>query len=151
MPRTTASNRSLSVAASFLNGSSRQRRAQLSQALRSDAACSMLLCAVARAYTARSAIFSRHARALLSEACGHYTYISSLNVYPDMTRPGLTEEDELDELDDMVARFVRNIRALANTTIERLIKAVTTSLYGAIKGVAAGAGVPIPALGLADD
>ena len=60
-------------------------------------------------------------------------------------------EDELDELDDMVARFVRNIRALANTTIERLIKAVTTSLYGAIKGVAAGAGVPIPALGLADD
>ena len=50
---------------SFLNGSSRQRRAQLSQALRSDAACSMLLCAVARAYTARSAIFSRHARALL--------------------------------------------------------------------------------------
>ncbi len=51
MPRTTASNRSLSVAASFLNGSSRQRRAQLSQALRSDAACSMLLCAVARAYT----------------------------------------------------------------------------------------------------
>jgi hypothetical protein len=42
-----ASNRSLSVAASFLNGSSRQRRAQLSQALRSDAACSMLLCAVA--------------------------------------------------------------------------------------------------------
>ena len=70
MPRTTASNRSLSVAASFLNGSSRQRRAQLSQALRSDAACSMLLCAVARAYTARSAIFSRHARALLSvERC----------------------------------------------------------------------------------
>ena len=48
----------------------RQRRAQLSQALRSDAACSMLLCAVARAYTARSAIFSRHARALLSvERC----------------------------------------------------------------------------------
>jgi uncharacterized protein YfbU (UPF0304 family) len=60
-------------------------------------------------------------------------------------------EQELDELDDMVARFVRNIRALANTTIERLIKAVTTTLYGAIKGVAAGAGVPLPALDLAND
>ena len=60
-------------------------------------------------------------------------------------------EQELDELDDMVARFIRNIKALANTTIERLIKAVTTTLYDAIKGVAAGAGVPLPALNLADD
>ena len=38
MPRTTAPKRSLMVAANFLNGSSRQRRAQLSQARRSVAA-----------------------------------------------------------------------------------------------------------------
>jgi len=45
MPRTTASWRWPSVAASFLNGSNRQRLVQLSQALRSSAACSGLLCA----------------------------------------------------------------------------------------------------------
>lgn len=60
-------------------------------------------------------------------------------------------EQEIDELDLMVERFVRNIKALANTTIERLIRAVTGTLYAAIKGVAAGAGVPLPALDLPDD
>jgi hypothetical protein len=49
MPRTTASKRSLIVAASFLNGSSRHRLAQLVQAVRSLAACSALLCWRARA------------------------------------------------------------------------------------------------------
>ena len=57
-------------------------------------------------------------------------------------------ETELDELDMMVERYVRNIRALANTTIERLISAVTGVLYGAIKAAAATAGVPIPELNL---
>src|ERR1019366_1202764 len=42
MPRTPAPKRSLMVVASFLNGSSRQRRAQLSQSRRSLAACSAL-------------------------------------------------------------------------------------------------------------
>lgn len=60
-------------------------------------------------------------------------------------------ESELDELDGMVARFVRNIKGLKNTTIERLINAATTSLYGAIKTVAAGAGVTLPALDLPDN
>ena len=60
-------------------------------------------------------------------------------------------EDELDELDMMVERWIRNLKALANTTIERLIKAVTTTLYGAITTVAAAAGVPLPALNLAED
>ena len=61
------------------------------------------------------------------------------------------EEDELDELDMMVERWIRNLKTLANTTIERLIKAVTTALYGAITTVAAAAGVPLPALNLAED
>lgn len=49
MPRTTTSNRSLMMVASFLNGLSLQRRAQLSQPRRSALACSRLLCARAAA------------------------------------------------------------------------------------------------------
>ncbi len=60
-------------------------------------------------------------------------------------------EEEIDELDMMVERFVRNLKAIANTTIERLIKAVTSTLYDALRVAAAGAGVPLPALGLGDD
>lgn len=55
-------------------------------------------------------------------------------------------EEELDELDSMIDRFVRNIKALARVTVEKLILAVTTTLYGAIKTVASGAGVPLPSL-----
>jgi hypothetical protein len=69
MPRTTASNRSLMVVASFLNGSSRQRRAQLSQARRSTLACSALLCPRAwRLKMALQAVYAA-ARALLSAEC----------------------------------------------------------------------------------
>jgi hypothetical protein len=57
-------------------------------------------------------------------------------------------EMELDEVDFMIERFVRNLGALANTTIERVINALTGAIYGAIKLVAAGAGVPLPALNL---
>ncbi|MGO1118142.1 hypothetical protein ACTL6U_05535 [Rhodovibrionaceae bacterium A322] len=60
-------------------------------------------------------------------------------------------EDELDELDFMIERFVRNMKALALTTIERLIKVVTGSLYGIVKGAATAAGVPLPALDLASE
>ena len=60
-------------------------------------------------------------------------------------------QEELDELDMMVERFVRNLRALANTTVERLIRAVTSSLYGAITAAARTAGIPLPALDLGED
>jgi phosphoserine phosphatase len=53
-------------------------------------------------------------------------------------------KEELKELDLMVGRHVRNLQALANTTIERLIKAVTSTLYGAISVAAGAAGVPLP-------
>ena len=57
-------------------------------------------------------------------------------------------EMELDEVDFMIERFVRNLGALANTKIERFINALTGAICGAIKLVAAGAGVPLPALNL---
>lgn len=60
-------------------------------------------------------------------------------------------QEELDELDMMVERFIRNLKALANTTVERLIKAVTSTLYGAIRIAATGAGVPLPAIDLGED
>lgn len=53
-------------------------------------------------------------------------------------------KDELEELNMMVERYVRNLQALANTTIERLIKAVTSTLYGAISIAAGAAGVSLP-------
>jgi 2'-hydroxyisoflavone reductase len=36
---------------------------------------------------------------LLAGACSHYTFVSSINVYPDMCAPGLTEEAPLAELE----------------------------------------------------
>ena len=59
--------------------------------------------------------------------------------------------EELEEIDRMVDRFVRNLRALAHVTIERLIRAVTGTLYNAIRGVSLAAGVPLPAIELPDD
>ena len=60
-------------------------------------------------------------------------------------------QEELDELDMMIERFVRNLRALANTAIERLVRAITSILYGAISTAARGTGVPLPALELGED
>ena len=60
-------------------------------------------------------------------------------------------EYELDELDGMIERFIRNLRALANVTIERLIKAVTSTVYGAIQAAARAYGVPLPAIDLAEN
>ena len=69
MPRTTAWTRSVIVLANVLNGSSRLRLAQLNQAFKSVRAKCASLLAAARAYTSRSAIFSRHARALFKLDC----------------------------------------------------------------------------------
>jgi hypothetical protein len=57
-------------------------------------------------------------------------------------------EMELDELDGMVERFIRNMKALVNTTIERLVHAVTSTLYAAIALAATAAGVPLPAMNM---
>lgn len=59
-------------------------------------------------------------------------------------------EAELEEIDLMVDRFVRNLRALAHVTIERLVMAVTGALYGAIRAAATAGGVPLPAIDLPD-
>lgn len=59
-------------------------------------------------------------------------------------------QEELDELNLMIERFVRNLKALTNTTVERLIAGVTNVLYGAIRMAATGAGVPLPALDLGE-
>jgi 2'-hydroxyisoflavone reductase len=40
----------------------------------------------------------RASNAVLRDAAGHYTFISSINVYADRTRPGLAEEDALGTL-----------------------------------------------------
>lgn len=55
-------------------------------------------------------------------------------------------KEEKKELDDMVARYVRNLEASANVTVERLIKTVTSTLYGAIRTAAGAAGVALPSL-----
>jgi len=39
---------------------------------------------------------------LLAGACAHYTFVSSINVYPDMCAPGLTEDAPLAELEGEV-------------------------------------------------
>jgi hypothetical protein len=57
-------------------------------------------------------------------------------------------EEHLERLDDMIERFIRNLRALAAVTIEKLISAVTGTVYGAIGGAARAAGVPLPPIGL---
>jgi hypothetical protein len=60
-------------------------------------------------------------------------------------------EAELEEIDRMTDRFVRNLRALARVTIERLVKAVTGHLYGAVRAAALAAGAPLPAIELPED
>ncbi len=42
---------------------------------------------------------------------------------------------EMDELERMVVRFVRNIQALATTTIERLLRGIGDMLMGALRQV----------------
>lgn len=53
---------------------------------------------------------------------------------------------EMAELDRMVARFVRNIRALAVTTAERLLRAVGSVLIAALDRALAPAGRTLAAL-----
>jgi 2'-hydroxyisoflavone reductase len=48
----------------------------------------------------------RASNAVLRDAAGHYTFISSINVYADRTRPGLTEEDALGSLPDAAPETV---------------------------------------------
>src|SRR5450759_4341874 len=87
IPRTTPSMRCFKVAASFLNGSSRQRVAQLSQLDNSALACASLLCLAALAYTVRRAIFKRQARALFKvECCNQCIALSCFLLQPSGLR-----------------------------------------------------------------
>ena len=63
----------------------------------------------------------------------------------------LTEEElraEVEELDRMAERFVRNIRALAHTAIERVFEAVAETLRGAVGAAALNGGAIPPELEL---
>ena len=48
----------------------------------------------------------RASNAVLRDAAGHYTFISSINVYADRTRPGLTEDDPLAPLPEAAPETV---------------------------------------------
>lgn len=63
----------------------------------------------------------------------------------------LTEDElraEVEELDRMAERFVRNIRALAHTAVERVFAAVAEALRGAIGASALARGAIPPELTL---
>lgn len=63
----------------------------------------------------------------------------------------LTDEDlaaEVEELDRMAERFVRNLRALAHTAVERVFLAVAQTLRGALGAPALAQGVAPPELRL---
>jgi len=63
----------------------------------------------------------------------------------------LSEEElraETEELDRMAERFVRNIRALAHTAIERVFEAVAVALHGAVGTAALAGGATPPQLEL---
>ncbi len=63
----------------------------------------------------------------------------------------LSEEElraEVEELDRMAERFVRNIRALAHTAIERVLAAVAETLRGLIGASALARGATPPELTL---
>jgi len=63
----------------------------------------------------------------------------------------LNEEDlraELEELDHMAERFVRNFRALAHTAIERVFEAVAETLRGLVGAAALTEGAIPPELQL---
>ncbi len=75
----------------------------------------------------------------------HFTLLlGEAYVAGEITSDQLRRERE--ELDRMVARFVRNIQALTATTAERLIGGITGLIAGLLRGFAGAGGLVLPDL-----
>lgn len=83
-----------------------------------------------------SSYFPRMTRAstdLLKDACDHYVLISSVSVYPDLARKGLTEEDAVGTLDDPNTEVMSNtsygpLKALCEQAAEAAMPGRVTNL-----------------------
>jgi 2'-hydroxyisoflavone reductase len=70
---------------------------------------------------------------LLKDACGQYVLISSVSVYPDLSKKGLTEEDEVGTIEDPTTEVMSNtsygpLKVLCENAAEKAMPGRVTNL-----------------------